>query len=84
MVRGWTGVVGATLEPSGFSPSVSQRELCELEGGFPKVKLHVSYKMRQIIRVLGACSCSISGRTLLISRIYYAYMISQQWLLQKL
>jgi hypothetical protein len=31
--------VGATMEPSGFSPGVSQRELRELEGGFPEIEL---------------------------------------------
>jgi hypothetical protein len=32
-------VVGAALEPSGFSPGVSQRELWELERGFAEVEL---------------------------------------------
>jgi hypothetical protein len=31
--------VGAALEPSGFSPGVSQRELWELERGFPELEL---------------------------------------------
>jgi hypothetical protein len=35
---GWPGVTGAALEPFGFSPGVSQRELRELEGGFPKTQ----------------------------------------------
>jgi hypothetical protein len=32
-------VVGAALEPPGFSPGVSQRELWELECRFSKVEL---------------------------------------------
>jgi hypothetical protein len=48
VVPGWPGAVGATLEPSGFSPSVSQRELWELEGGFQKVELHASCRTLQI------------------------------------
>jgi hypothetical protein len=47
-VPGWPGVVGVSLEPSGYSPSVSQRELRELEGGFPNVGLQASCKTRQI------------------------------------
>jgi hypothetical protein len=39
MVPGRPRVVGAAIEPSGFSPGVSQRELGEIEGGFPKVEL---------------------------------------------
>jgi hypothetical protein len=42
MVPGRPGVMGAALEPSGFSPGVSQRELQEFEGEFAKVELHAS------------------------------------------
>jgi hypothetical protein len=38
-------IVGATLELSGFSPDVSQKELRELEGRFEKLKLHGSDKI---------------------------------------
>jgi hypothetical protein len=41
-------VVATALEPSGFAPGISLRELRELEGGFPNVELHASCKMRQI------------------------------------
>jgi hypothetical protein len=35
------------MEPSGFSPAVSQRELRELEDGFLKFEPHASCKTRQ-------------------------------------
>jgi hypothetical protein len=47
---GWPPRPRATLEPSGFSPSISQMELREFEGGFPKVDLHASCKTRQTCR----------------------------------
>jgi hypothetical protein len=37
MAPGWPGVVGATLERSRYSPSVSQKELLELERGFGEI-----------------------------------------------
>jgi hypothetical protein len=48
MVQGQIPRPRAAMEPSGFSPSVSQRELWELESGFPIVELHASCKMWQI------------------------------------
>jgi hypothetical protein len=47
-VPGRPGLVGAAMEAFGFSTSVSQRELRELEGAFPKVELHASCKTPQI------------------------------------
>jgi hypothetical protein len=44
MVPGRPGVMEAALEPSGFSPGLSQRELREFEGGFPKVELQLLAK----------------------------------------
>jgi hypothetical protein len=41
----------ATLEPSGFSPGVSQRELLELEGGFPELEL----LYLKLIRLIYSC-----------------------------
>jgi hypothetical protein len=37
MISGLPGVMGAALEPSGFSPSLSQRELRSLNAGFGRV-----------------------------------------------
>jgi hypothetical protein len=47
MFQGMVRVVGAALEPSGFSLCVSQRELCELEIEF-KVSLRGSYRCLKV------------------------------------
>jgi hypothetical protein len=48
MVPGWPPRPWATLEPFGFSHGVSQRELRELEGRLPQLKIQPSSKTRQI------------------------------------